>query len=42
VGTLWDSPSKEADGILPKVNYTSHMTKTRFNEIHHYMAYVFF
>ena len=41
VGTLWDTPSKETDGIRRSVNYTSHMTRTRFNEIRHYMAFVF-
>ena len=39
VGTLWDSKSKEPDGILQ--NYKSHMTRIRFNEVHHYMAFVF-
>ena len=41
MGTLWDTPNKETDGIRRSVNYTSHMTRTRFNEIRHYVAFVF-
>ena len=40
-GTLWDSPSQEAPGILRKVNYSRFMSRTRFQEIRHYMAFVF-
>ena len=41
VGMLWDSASAEPPGILRRVDYTSHMTRTRFQEIRKYMAFVF-
>jgi len=41
VGTLWDSASAEPPGILRRVDYTSHMTRTRFQEIRKYMEFVF-
>ena len=34
-------PNKEPDSIRRSVNYTSHMTRTRFNKIRHYMAFIF-
>ena len=41
VGTLWDTDTKSPDGILRNVNYSKHMSRTRFNEIRHYMAFLF-
>jgi len=41
VGTLWDSASAEPPGILRRVDYTKDMTRTRFQEICKYMAFVF-
>ena len=41
-GTLWDTDRfRETTGILKKVDYTPYMTRTRFNEIRQYMAFVF-
>jgi len=41
VGTLWDTDTRSPDGILRNVNYSKHMSRTRFNEIRHYMAFLF-